>query len=114
MRSASSTTSMAWHQVSWRTLCTVEPPPGKRPRRGPASWNHAGQDGDVGVVVVAKADPGVGELAEVLEVERVPLLGAVDGDGDDVSVLLVVDRHGVAFTPPGAGGARVAPARVGC
>ena len=54
----------------------------------------AGQDGDEGVVVVAEAHPGVGELAEVLDVERVARLGAVDRDGDDVAVLLVVDRHG--------------------
>ena len=41
IRSASSTTSIAWHHESWRTLCTVEPPPGKSPRRGSESWNHA-------------------------------------------------------------------------
>ena len=41
MRSASSTTSIALHQDSWRALWTVEPPPGNRPRRGSASWNQA-------------------------------------------------------------------------
>jgi hypothetical protein len=48
----------------------------------------AGEDCDVGVVVVAEAHPPVGELAEVLEVERIARLRAVDGDGDDVVGLL--------------------------
>ena len=53
----------------------------------------AGEDGDPRLVVVAEADPRVGELAEVLEVEGVPPLGPVDRDRDDATPLLVVDRH---------------------
>src|SRR5262249_56996205 len=59
-----------------------------------------GEDGDVGLVVVGEGHPAVGELAEVLEIGGVALLGAVDRDGDDVAVFRVVDGH--ARSSPGA------------
>src|SRR6185503_13609980 len=55
---------------------------------------HARQDRHIRVGVVAEADPGVREHAEMVDVEGVPRLGAVDRDRDDVAVLRVVDRHG--------------------
>src|SRR4029077_15375457 len=70
---------------------------------------NAGQDGDKRLVVVAEPHPAVGELPAVLEGERIARLGAVDGDGDEVAVLLVVNRHGgTALTPASRRAASVA------
>ena len=64
-----------------------------------------GHDRHPVVRVVAEPPPRVGQVAEVVEVERVPGLGPVDRDPGDVPVeLLVVDRHaaGSATMPPPA------------
>ena len=53
-----------------------------------------GDDGHPVVRVVPEPAPGAGQVAEVVEVEAVARLGAVDRDARDVAVeLLVVDRH---------------------
>ena len=62
---------------------------------------HARDDREPEVVVVAEVLPRAGQVAEVVEVERVAGLGPVDGDEHDVlvggaavgRVLLDMDRH---------------------
>src|SRR4029450_12142375 len=72
----------------------------------------AGQDRDERLVVVAKAHPAIGQLPEMLDVEGVARLRTVDRDGDDVAVLLVVDRHAHRLTPGCDRTARIRRGRV--
>ena len=68
----------------------------------------AGEDGSPDVVVAVDQVPGIGEAAEHLGVEGVALLGAVEGDLEDVPVALDEDgrfRHAIGSSrvPPVSG-----------
>ena len=52
----------------------------------------AGQDSDPGGIVGGEGVPGVGQFLSGRRVNGVHPLGPVDGDGDDVAVLLVLDE----------------------
>ena len=61
---------MALHHDSWRALCTVEPPPGKRPRRGSASWNQASS---------ATTRRSVFHIISMPPAAQMPLIAAITG-----------------------------------
>jgi hypothetical protein len=58
---------------------------------------YTGDDCGPELVIVSVADPRIGEVTEVLEIERVTPLGAVDGDDRFVTLLFEVNCHALAF-----------------